>query len=172
MDEGVLLVSPGASNPKLADDVKDLVLPTYGRDDNKGAYVGHDLQKHFADKKIATINDNSAYGLGMAQEVKKSLNAGGVHEILFENYTAGERDYSWLISKLKQAGIQVVVIGGDHTKNGLIARQISEQKAEHSNCRRQRLGDGRTMENRRKFREGLLMTTAPTRQIPGSQIRG
>ena len=130
MDEGVLMISPGASNPKLTDDAKDLIFRTYGRDDREGAFVGHYLSKHFPGKKIAIVNDNSAYGLGLAQEVKKALNADGVTEIMFDNYTPKERDYSPLISKLKQVDAQVLVIGGYHTETGLIARQIQEQKAD------------------------------------------
>jgi len=129
MEEGVLLVSPGSSNPKLTDEAKDLIFRTYGRDDREGVFLGQYLAKHFHDKKIAIAQDNSAYGLGMAQEVKKSLNAQGIHEIMFESYTAGEKDYSTLVSKLKQAGAQVVILGGYHTEAGLITRQIKEQKA-------------------------------------------
>lgn len=129
MEEGVMLVSPGASNPKLTDEAKDLIFRTYGRDDREGAFVGEYLAKHFGSKKIAIANDNSAYGFGLAQEVKKSLNTHGVNEILFDTYTPKERDYSPLISKLKQAGAEVLVIGGYHTETGLIARQIKEQKA-------------------------------------------
>ena len=129
MDEGVLMITPGASNPKLTDEAKDLILRTYGRDDREGAFVGQYLAQHDKTKKIAIINDNSAYGLGLAQEVQKSLNANGVKEILFDTYTPKERDYSPLISKLKQAGTEVLVIGGYHTETGLIARQIVEQKA-------------------------------------------
>ena len=129
MDERILMITPGASNPKLTDEAKDLIFRTYGRDDREGAFLGQYLAKNFSGKKIAIVQDNSAYGLGMAQEVKKSLNGAGIKEILFDSYTPGERDYSALISKLKQAGAQVVVIGGYHTETGLIARQIQEQKA-------------------------------------------
>lgn len=130
MDEGVLMISPGASNPKLTDEAKDMIFRTYGRDDREGAFVGNYLAQHFAGKKIAIANDNSAYGLGLAQEVKKALNAAGVKEVMFDNYTPKERDYGPLVSKLKQAGADVLVIGGYHTETGLIARQIKEQKAE------------------------------------------
>jgi branched-chain amino acid transport system substrate-binding protein len=129
MDEGVMMITPGASNPKLTDEAKDVIFRTYGRDDREGAFVGTFLLTHFQGKRIAIINDSSAYGLGLAQEVKKALNAGGVNEIMFDTYTPGERDYAPVISKLKQAGAQVVVIGGYHTETGLIARQIQEQKA-------------------------------------------
>ncbi|HEU0118252.1 MAG TPA: branched-chain amino acid ABC transporter substrate-binding protein, partial [Alphaproteobacteria bacterium] len=49
--------------------------------------------------------------------------------VLFEAYTPGERDYSALVTKLKRADVQVLVIGGYHTEAGLIARQIKEQGA-------------------------------------------
>jgi branched-chain amino acid transport system substrate-binding protein len=130
MEEGMLMISPGSSNPRLTDEGKDLVFRTYGRDDKEGGFLGTYLAKHLADKKIAIVQDNSAYGLGMAQEVQKALHAGSVKEILFETYTPGQRDYSALISKLKSAGAQVVVVGGYHTEVGLIARQIKEQKAD------------------------------------------
>jgi len=127
MEEGMLLISPGASNPKLTDEAKDLIFRTFGRDDNEGAVLGQYIAKHFRNQKIAIIQDNSAYGYGMAEAVKKILNGRGVNEVLFEGYTPGERDYSALISKLKQAGVEVLIIGGYHTEAGLIARQIKEQ---------------------------------------------
>ena len=129
MDEGALFISPAATNPKLTDDAKDLVFRTCGRDDKQGVVIGEYLATHFKDKKIAIAQDASAYGHGLADEVKKSLNGKGVQEVLFETYTPGERDYSALISKLKQGGTQVLFIGGYHTETGLIARQLQEQKA-------------------------------------------
>ena len=130
MEEGALLISPGSSNPKLTDESKDLIFRTYGRDDKEGAVLAKYIAKHFANKKIAIIQDNSAYGFGMADAVRTALNVAGVHEILFEAYTPGERDYSALISKLKQVGAQVLIIGGYHPEAGLIARQLKQQGAD------------------------------------------
>ena len=87
------------------------------------------IANHFADKKIAIIQDETAYGKGLADEVKKVLNAKGVHEVLDEAYTPGEQDYSALISKLKRARVQVLFLGGYYTEAGLIARQLKEQGA-------------------------------------------
>ncbi|MGH6945926.1 MAG: branched-chain amino acid ABC transporter substrate-binding protein, partial [Kiloniellales bacterium] len=42
-------------------------------------------------------------------------------------YTAGEKDYSAIVSKMKAAGIDVVYIGGYHTEAGLIIRQAHQQ---------------------------------------------
>ena len=46
---------------------------------------------------------------------------------MYEAYTAGEKDYSALVSKLKGAGIDVIYLGGYHTEGGLIIRQAAEQ---------------------------------------------
>ncbi len=129
MDEGMLMISPGATNPKLTDDAKNVIFRVCGRDDRQGDIDGAYILKHFHDKKIAIAQDESAYGKGIADQVKKTLNDGGVKEVLFEAYTPGERDYSALVSRLKQAGVQVLFIGGYHTEVGLIARQLKEQGA-------------------------------------------
>ena len=48
-------------------------------------------------------------------------------EALDESITAGEKDYSALVTKLKQAKIDVLYFGGYHTEAGLIVRQMRDQ---------------------------------------------
>ena len=55
------------------------------------------------------------------------MNAAGKREEMYEAITAGEKDYSALVSKLKQANIDVVYFGGYHTEAGLIIRQMRDQ---------------------------------------------
>jgi branched-chain amino acid transport system substrate-binding protein len=50
-----------------------------------------------------------------------------VTETLYEAITAGEKDYSALVTKLKNEGIEVIYLGGYHTEAGLIIRQAKEQ---------------------------------------------
>lgn len=127
LEENMLLVTPAATNPRLTDEAKDLIFRVCGRDDRQGGVVGQYLATHFKGKKIAIAQDQSAYGRGLADEVQKALNVAGVKEVLYEAYTPGERDYSALVSKLKQAGAEILFIGGYHTETGLIARQLREQ---------------------------------------------
>jgi branched-chain amino acid transport system substrate-binding protein len=63
----------------------------------------------------------------LAEETKKALNAAGKQEAIYEAITAGEKDYSALVSKLKQANIDVLFLGGYHTEAGLIVRQLRDQ---------------------------------------------
>ncbi|HEY0203557.1 MAG TPA: branched-chain amino acid ABC transporter substrate-binding protein [Acetobacteraceae bacterium] len=126
-EEGVLQISPASTNPKYTDEGSWNTFRVCGRDDQQGALAGKYLADKFKGKKIAIIHDNSAYGKGLADETKKAMNAAGTTETLYTAYVAGERDYSALISRMKQAGIEVIYVGGYHTATGLIARQAKEQ---------------------------------------------
>jgi branched-chain amino acid transport system substrate-binding protein len=126
-EEGVLQISPASTNPTFTDSGDWNTFRTCGRDDQQGAVAGAYMAKNFPGKKIAILHDNTAYGKGLADETKKALNAKGVTEALYSAYTPKERDYSALVSRLKQAGVEVIYVGGYHTEAGLIVRQSKEQ---------------------------------------------
>jgi len=126
-EEGILQISPASTNPKLTDQGLDNVFRTCGRDDQQGMVAGAFLADKFKGKKIAIIQDKTAYGKGLADETRKYMNQAGQKEVMYEAYTAGEKDYSALVSKLKQAGVDVLYVGGYHTEAGLIVRQMRDQ---------------------------------------------
>jgi branched-chain amino acid transport system substrate-binding protein len=126
-EEGVLEISPASTNPKYTDEGSWNIFRVCGRDDQQGKVAGAYLAKEFKGQKIAILNDNSAYGKGLADETAKALHAAGGKEVLNTAYTPGEKDYSSLVSRLKQAGVSVIYVGGYHTESGLIIRQAKEQ---------------------------------------------
>jgi branched-chain amino acid transport system substrate-binding protein len=126
-EEGVLQISPASTNPDYTDKGTWNTFRTCGRDDQQGKVAGDYLAQHYKGQKIAILNDNSAYGKGLAEETKKALNAHGVKEAVNFAYTPGEHDYSAVVSRLKEAGVAVVYVGGYHTEAGLIVRQAREQ---------------------------------------------
>ncbi len=127
-ESNLIEISPASTNPAYTDKRPGPnIYRVCGRDDQQGSIAGKYLAKHFGDKNIAIIDDKTAYGKGLAEEVKKALNAAGKQEVLNKSYTAGEKDYSALVSKLKQADVDVLFIGGYHTEAGLIVRQMRDQ---------------------------------------------
>ena len=48
-------------------------------------------------------------------------------EVLYEGINTGEKDYSALVSKIKQSGADLVYFGGLYTEGGLIVRQMRDQ---------------------------------------------
>jgi len=126
-EEGILQISPASTNPKLTEEGGDNVFRTCGRDDQQGLVAGDFLATKMKGKRVAFVHDKTAYGKGLADETLKSYKAAGGKEIMYEAYTAGEKDYSALVSKLKQSNIDILYVGGYHTEAGLIVRQMRDQ---------------------------------------------
>jgi len=127
-EEGIVQISPASTNPVFTDERPGPgIFRMCGRDDQQGDVAGQFLIDNYADKKIAFIHDKTAYGQGLADATMAAYEKLGGKPALYEAYTAGEKDYTALVSKLKSEGIGVLYVGGYHTEAGLIVRQMREQ---------------------------------------------
>jgi branched-chain amino acid transport system substrate-binding protein len=126
-EAGIVQVSPASTNPNYTDRGLWNTFRTCGRDDQQGLVAGSYLADKFKGKKVAVVHDKTPYGKGLADETQKAMNAKGLKEVVYEGVNPGEKDYSALVSKLKQAGVDVVYFGGLHTEAGLIIRQMRDQ---------------------------------------------
>ncbi|KAB7616133.1 branched-chain amino acid ABC transporter substrate-binding protein [Amylibacter sp. SFDW26] len=127
-EEGIIQISPASTNPKLTDERPGPgVYRVCGRDDQQGEVAGAFLKANFGDKKVAVVHDKTAYGKGLADATKAAFEAAGGTTTLYEAFTAGEKDYTALVSKLKQNGIDALYVGGYHTEAGLMKRQMVDQ---------------------------------------------
>ncbi len=126
-EAGVLQVSPASTNPVFTERKMWNTFRTCGRDDQQGSVAGDYIVKNFKGKKVAIVHDKTAYGKGLADETQKTINQGGVKEVMYEGINTGEKDYSALVSKLKANGVDLVYFGGLHPEAGLIVRQMRDQ---------------------------------------------
>src|SRR4051794_3099035 len=126
-EAGIVQITPASTNPKFTDNGKWNTFRTCGRDDQQGLVAGGYLADKFKGKKVAVVHDKTPYGKGLADETQKAMEAKGLKEVVYEGVNPGEKDYSALVSKLKQAGVDVVYFGGLHTEAGLIIRQMRDQ---------------------------------------------
>lgn len=125
-ENGMLQITPASTNPTFTERNMWNVFRTCGRDDQQGTVAGNYIADNLKDKKIAVVHDKTTYGKGLADETKKAMNAKGVTEVLYEGINTGEKDFSALISKIKESGADVVYWGGLHTEGGLILRQMRD----------------------------------------------
>jgi branched-chain amino acid transport system substrate-binding protein len=126
-ESNILEITPASTNPKFTERGMWNTFRTCGRDDQQGAVAGDYLSKNFNGKKVAFVHDKTPYGKGLADETLKAFKAKGGKEVAYEGINPGEKDYSALVSKLKQAGVDVVYYGGLHTEAGLVIRQMRDQ---------------------------------------------
>src|SRR5215471_12870624 len=173
-EAGVLQMTPASTNPALTDDAAkkgwNNVFRSCGRDDVQGGVAGKYLADRFKGKNVAIVHDKTAYGKGVADETKKAMNAAGLKETMYEAITQGDKDFTALISKMKQANIDAIYFGGYQTEGGLIVRQMRDQ-----GLKAQFIGaDALVTEEFWKITgpsgEGTLMTFAPDpRNVPAAK---
>jgi branched-chain amino acid transport system substrate-binding protein len=126
-EAGIIQITPASTNPRFTERNMWNTFRTCGRDDQQGSVAGTWLAFKFPGKKVAVVHDKTPYGKGLADETQKAMNAKGLKEVMYEGINTGEKDYSALVSKLKQAQVDVVYFGGLHTEAGLIIRQMRDQ---------------------------------------------
>jgi branched-chain amino acid transport system substrate-binding protein len=126
-ENGILEITPASTNPQITERGMWNIFRTCGRDDQQGAVAAAYIIKHFKGKKVAVIHDKTTYGKGLADETIKSMGKGGMKPALYEGINVGEKDFSALVSKIKQSNADLVYWGGLHTEGGLIVRQMRDQ---------------------------------------------
>jgi branched-chain amino acid transport system substrate-binding protein len=164
-EAGIVQISPASTNPALTDEAAKKgwknVFRACGRDDQQGGVAGAYLAEKYKGKKVAIIHDKSTYGKGLADETQKAMNAKGLKEAMYEAVTQGDKDFSALISKMKQTGIEAIYYGGYHTEAGLMVRQSREQGFNATLISGDALVDNEFWKITGAAGEGTLMTFAP-----------
>src|SRR4051794_27587021 len=126
-ENGLLFITPSATNPKVTERGLWNAFRTCGRDDQQGKLWADYAKANLKGKKIAIVHDKTTYGQGLADAAKGYMNADGIKEVLYEGVNTGEKDYSALVSKIKASGADILMWGGLHTEGGLIIRQMRDQ---------------------------------------------
>jgi branched-chain amino acid transport system substrate-binding protein len=126
-ENGILVITPAATNPKITERKMWNVFRVCGRDDQQGGVAGKLIAEKFKGKRVAVVHDKTTYGQGLADETRKAMKAGGVNDVLYEGVNASDKDFTALVSKLKAANIDLMYWGGLHDTGGLIVRQMRDQ---------------------------------------------
>lgn len=124
---GAISITPSGTNPKITDRGLWNTFRVCGRDDQQGSIAAEYIADAFRGKRIAIVHDKTTYGNGIAQEVKKGLNGKGITETLLDSVSAGDKDFSALVTRLKSLNIDLLYYGGLHNEAGLIVRQMRDQ---------------------------------------------
>jgi branched-chain amino acid transport system substrate-binding protein len=126
-DAGVLEITPASTNPKFTERGMWNLFRVCGRDDQQGEVAGKYILQHYKGKNVAIVHDKQTYSQGLADQVKKTINAGGLKEKMFEAFGKDDKDFNALVSRMKANKIDVVYVGGYHTSAGLMLRQMRAQ---------------------------------------------
>ncbi len=126
-ENGVLMITPASTNPKVTERSLWNVFRVCGRDDQQGTLAAKIILERFKGKRIAFVHDKTTYGQGLADETRRALAKGGLKGVLYEGVNKDDRDFTAVISKIRQARPDLVFWGGLHSAGGLILRQMRAQ---------------------------------------------
>jgi branched-chain amino acid transport system substrate-binding protein len=157
---GIPVISGSATNPKLTEQGFKTQFRVVGRDDQQGPAIASYLAANNKPKLVAIIDDATAYGEGIANEVEKTLKAAGIKTLPREKGTDKTTDWKAILTKLRGRSPDAVFYGGMDATGGPLMKQGRELgiKAVFS------FGDGACTEEMAKLAgqaaEGLLCSQA------------
>jgi len=114
----VIQITPGSTNPQYTEQGYPYAFRICGRDDQQGQVAGAYLRDTLKLDKIAILHNKTAYGEGLATEVKKTFEAKGGTVVVFDGIGQDDNDFSANVSKIKGSGAQAFFWGGMYGQGG------------------------------------------------------
>ncbi|HEU5272692.1 MAG TPA: branched-chain amino acid ABC transporter substrate-binding protein [Xanthobacteraceae bacterium] len=160
-ENGILEITPAATNPKITERGMWNIFRVCGRDDQQGSVAGAIIADRFKGKRIAIVHDKTTYGQGLAEETRKAITAKGLKPVLFEGVNKDDKDFTALVSKLKAVNPDLVYWGGLQDTGGLILRQMRDQGLKAPMMGGDGMADDEFAAIAGPGAEGTLMTFSP-----------
>ena len=123
---GIPMVTGSSTNPKLTEQGLKNVFRTVGRDDQQGPAIASYLATEYKPKVVAVIDDATAYGEGLGNEVEKTLTAAGIKVLPREKGSKDSRDWKAVLTKVKGKKPDAIFYGGMDATAGPLLKQGRE----------------------------------------------
>ena len=120
------MITGSATNPKLTEQGYKNVFRVVARDDQQGPAVASFLAANNKPKLVAVIDDATAYGEGIANEVEKTLKAANIEVLPREKGTDKTTDWKAILTKLRGRNPDAVFYGGMDATGGPLLKQGRE----------------------------------------------
>lgn len=121
-DAGIAQISPASTAIAYTHQGFNTTFRVMANDSQQGKVLGEYALK--AGKRVALIDDRTAYGQGLADVVEKTVKAGG-GEIVGREYTTDKStDFTAILTSIKGKKPDVVVYGGMDAQGAPMVRQM------------------------------------------------
>ncbi|WP_321388922.1 ABC transporter substrate-binding protein [uncultured Enterococcus sp.] len=124
---GVPLITPSGTDDSITvanDKVQEYVFRACFQDTFQGVILANFAQDNLKAEKVVILGDKSSdYAIGLADSFKDTYKGEIVKE---ENFTAGDKDFQALLTKIKGLDYDVIYVPGYYTEAGLIIKQARE----------------------------------------------
>ena len=123
---GIPHITPSATNPKLTQQGYKTTFRLLANDNALGAGLALHAANNLNIKKVAIIDDRTAYGQGVAEVFKKTALAKGI-TVVDEQFTNDKAtDFMAILTAIKSKGPDAVFFGGMDPQAGPMLRQMDQ----------------------------------------------
>ncbi len=125
-DAGIPQISPSATAIAYTAQGFDTAFRVMTNDEQQGKVLGQFAVTKLGARRIAIIDDRTAYGQGLAEQFEKSAKAAGA-EIVAHEYTSDRStDFMAILTSIKGKNPQLVFFGGMDAQGGPMAKQMKQ----------------------------------------------
>ena len=125
-EAGLPLITPSATNPVLSTKGWKVFHRGVGNDTSQGPAAGVYIKDVLKAKKVYVVDDQSAYGDGLAKEVLKVVDPATVansDKTKSDKVQVKQTDFSAVATKIVSSGAEALFYGGYYTEAGLLLKQ-------------------------------------------------
>lgn len=115
-----------STNPKYTRQGYKTAFRIMADDDKQGAALGEYAVRTLALKRVAVVDDRTAYGQGLADAFAAAVKAAGAQIVKREYVTDKDFDFRAMLTLLKSANPQAIFFAGYDAQAGPLARQMKE----------------------------------------------
>ncbi len=123
-DAGIPQISGSATNPKYTQQGFATAFRVMANDVQQGKVLGEYSANQLAAKKVAIVDDRTAYGQGLADEFEKAVIASGSKVLAREFTNDKATDFAAILTKIKSKKVDLVFYGGMDPQAGPMAKQM------------------------------------------------
>ncbi|HZW19965.1 branched-chain amino acid ABC transporter substrate-binding protein [Noviherbaspirillum sp.] len=124
-DAGIPQISPSATNPRYTQQGYKTAFRLVANDAQLGSVLGRYAVDTVKAKRIAVIDDRTAYGQGVADEFVKAVRAKGGSEIVTREFTNDKAtDFNAILTAVKSKKPDLIFYGGMDAVGGPMLRQM------------------------------------------------
>jgi branched-chain amino acid transport system substrate-binding protein len=125
-DAGIPQISPSATNPTYTQQGFKTAFRVMANDVQQGSVLGDYAAKNLKAGTIAIIDDRTAYGQGLADEVEKAAKAAGAQVVAREFTKNDATDFMAILTKIKGKKPDAIFYGGMDAQAGPMLKQVKQ----------------------------------------------
>src|SRR5215475_9344637 len=125
-DAGIVQISPAASNPAYTQQGFKTTYRVVATDAQQGPALANYAAKSLKVKRVAIVDDSTAYGQGLANEFEKTAKSLGLNVLSHDATNDKAVDFRAILTKIKGENPDAIMYGGMDATAGPFAKQAKQ----------------------------------------------